>query len=135
MHQTPIDMDLDRLNVDFHMQPTNDESWTKMILLYLVETAQYCFGDDKSPEKYDKLLSQVSAWADKKPCSFTPVYSCASKVGSMLPELWFLNDCVAAGLQYYHLIRILLTSHHPRIPRLGSAQKAATQWIDVSLEG
>ena len=131
MYQTPIELDLGRLNLDFRMKPDDDKSWTKIILFHLLETVQYCFGNDQNSEKYDALLRKVSVWAETRPASFDPVYTCPPKAGSMLPELWFLNASIAAGIQYYHLIRVLLTSHHPRIPRLGNALKTATQWIDV----
>ncbi|CAM1501234.1 Fc.00g103960.m01.CDS01 [Cosmosporella sp. VM-42] len=134
MSQAPMQLNMNTINIDNFIRPDEDEAWAKQMILYLVDTVQYCFGDAKDPTIYDRLLGQASAWAETKPNSFTPVYLHHPQDGSMLPEIWLLDDTIAAGLQFYHLVRILLTSHNPRIPRLGNAQKTATKWIDNQIK-
>lgn len=103
------------------------------MLVELLATVQYCFGDDKNTATYDRLLESSSTWMMTNPSSFTPVMIRRRQGGEVFPDIWLLNDCVAAGLQYFHLARILLVVHDPRVPRLCRAGQEASRWIDVSV--
>ena len=50
--------------------------------------------------------------------------------GEVFPELWYLNNCHIAGLQFLDLARILLTVYNPRLPRLGTGQRTAMRSVD-----
>lgn len=48
----------------------------------------------------------------------------------VFPELWYLNNCHIAGLQFLGLARILLTIYNPRLPRFGTGQRTAMRSVD-----
>ncbi|CAG9989343.1 unnamed protein product [Clonostachys byssicola] len=140
MNQRHVNVPVDRhalesLLQDHLCQTADDSTWCNRMLLHLFDTIQYCFGDAHSSSTYDQLFSYANTWMSSKPSSFTPVFSQDGPNGQMLPEIWFLDSCAAAGMQYYHLVRILLTAHNPRVPRIGSAKKAAIEWIDEQVRG
>uniref|UniRef100_A0A8H7K138 Zn(2)-C6 fungal-type domain-containing protein n=1 Tax=Bionectria ochroleuca TaxID=29856 RepID=A0A8H7K138_BIOOC len=140
MNQRHVNIPVDRhalesLPQDHLSQTADDSTWCNRMLLHLFDTIQYCFGDAHSSSTYDQLFSYANTWMSSKPSSFTPVFSQDGPNGQMLPEIWFLDSCAAAGMQYYHLVRILLTAHNPRVPRIGSAKKAAIEWIDEQVRG
>ncbi|KAJ4259547.1 hypothetical protein NW762_007476 [Fusarium torreyae] len=110
--------------------PTDDGTWTYRILLHLVDALKFCFGDEpktqeKSIEKHDHLLSYAEEWYAKKPHSFNVLFygedsqTQSDEKKSIAPEIWILSDAAATGLLNYHLLRILLLSFDPHIPRLG----------------
>ncbi|KAI8226503.1 hypothetical protein K4K54_003729 [Colletotrichum sp. SAR 10_86] len=41
--------------------------------------------------------------------------------GLFLPEEQYITDAAVTGLQHYHLSRMLLIAHNPKVPRLGTA--------------
>ncbi|CAH0046795.1 unnamed protein product [Clonostachys solani] len=140
MNQRHVDVPVDRhalesLLQDHLLQTADDGTWCNRMLLHLFDTIQYCFGDAHSSSTYDQLFSYANTWMSSKPSSFTPVFSQDGPDGQILPEIWFLHSCAAAGMQYYHLVRILLTAHNPRVPRIGPAKKAAIEWIDEQVRG
>lgn len=116
---------------------------------------QYCFGsDDDNPNqdqqfqfapsvgvlhpvqtiemkiaRYDELVKFEALWEELGPPSFKPIYAQEAdrSRGGIFPELWYLNDCHVAGLQFLELARILLTVFNPKLPRLGPYQRT-TMW-------
>ncbi|VUC32488.1 unnamed protein product [Clonostachys rosea] len=140
MNQRHVNVPIDRhalesLVQDPLLQTADDRTWCNRILLHLFDTIQYCFGDAHSSSTYDQLSSYATTWMSSKPTSFTPVFSQDGPNGQLLPEIWFLDSYAAAAMQYYHLVRILLTAHNPRVPRIGLAKKAAIEWIDEQVRG
>lgn len=119
----PIDRCLD--------SPADDGTWTYRIMIHLVDALKFCLGDEpitleKSIRRHSQLLSYAEEWYAKKPRSFNALfYGENSQAQSnnnkrfIAPEIWILNDAAATGLLNYHLLRILLLSFDPHIPRLG----------------
>lgn len=114
------------------MQSDYDRSWANQILLLLAEIIEYCFGNNRDDSRYDALLDELTEWTRSKPDSFTPIFVSQPSNGQLYPEIWVYNESVAVGLQHYHLARILLLSHNPTIPKIGSAKTIAKKKIDVS---
>lgn len=125
-------VDLDERACESALQDDGNDAWCNRILAYLFWTVQYCFGESRNSSRYDELLTSASHWMETKPASFTPVYAREALGEAMFPEIWCLNNCTAAGLQYYHLARILLVAHNPRVPQLGLAKNTAAARVEVS---
>jgi len=111
----PIDRCLDN--------PADDGTWTYRIMIHLVDALKFCLGDEpmtleKSIRRHSQLLSYAEEW-------YALFYGENSQAQSnnkkrcIAPEIWILNDAAATGLLNYHLLRILLLSFDPHIPRLG----------------
>ncbi|KAK7432223.1 hypothetical protein QQZ08_001168 [Neonectria magnoliae] len=114
LNQIPLSMDVAHSRFDHLTQSGDDRARANKMLVDLLATVQYCFGNDKSTATYDRLLESSSNWMMTNPSSFTPVMIRRRQAGEVFPEIWLLNDCVAAGLQYFHLARILLVVYDPR---------------------
>ncbi|KAJ3501422.1 hypothetical protein NM208_g16938 [Fusarium decemcellulare] len=134
MHQAPVDLDMYRSSLETLTQTADDFSRSNKMLLLLLEVVRFCFGEGKDTTTYDGLLESTASWMGSTPASFTPVMTRRRKTGACFPEIWLLNDCVAAGIQYYHLSRILLIVHDPRVPRLCRARREASIWIDAQVK-
>lgn len=67
---------------------------------------------------------------NSKPRSFTPVFYRDPEGTEIFPEIWYVADEHATGIQHYHLARILLSSHNPSIPRLGPRRASALKAMD-----
>ncbi|KPM44085.1 hypothetical protein AK830_g2400 [Neonectria ditissima] len=131
LNQIPLNIDVTHSRFDLLTQNGDDRARANRMLVDLLATVQYCFGDDKSTATYDRLLDSSSHWMMTNPSSFTPVMIRRRQAGEVFPDIWLLNDCVAAGLQYFHLARILLVVYDPRVPRLRRAGQEASRWIDA----
>ncbi|KAH7143570.1 hypothetical protein EDB81DRAFT_652709 [Dactylonectria macrodidyma] len=134
LHQIPLTMDVSRPQLEHLTQGRDDRARANQMLVELLATVQYCFGDDKNTATYDRLLESSSTWMTTNPSSFTPVMTRRRQKNDVFPDIWLLNDCVAAGLQYFHLARILLVVHDPRVPRLGRAGQEAARLIDAQTQ-
>ncbi|KAK3623883.1 hypothetical protein LTR56_021339 [Elasticomyces elasticus] len=127
---------LEHSNLDRSFDAATDDVWACRIVVLLADVIRHCFGDsDQSQTTYAYLTDMVARWHDSKPPSFTPVFQRPANLedGQIFPELWFVGDEVLVGLQHYHLARILLASHNPRIPRLGLGRAAALKAMDEEI--
>ncbi|KAJ4160217.1 hypothetical protein NW754_003341 [Fusarium falciforme] len=102
--------------------PTDDGTWTNRILLHLVDTLKFCFGDepmrpDQAMEKHSDLLKYAEEWYAKKSPSFNALFLDENTERRIAPDIWILSDAAATGLLNYHLLRILLLSFDPHTPR------------------
>ncbi|KAI9897384.1 hypothetical protein N3K66_007240 [Trichothecium roseum] len=133
---TDIKALLDNLLLAHSRRPTTDETWANRAFANLLSCAHFCVGDAKSSAAYDQLARDLAAWADSRPSCFAPVYhqQAGGKGAGPFPQVWFLNDAVAAASQYHHLARTLLVAYNPRVPRLGPAKKAAARWTDQQIQ-
>lgn len=107
--------------------PTDDGTWTNRILLHLVDTLKFCFGDepmspDQAMEKHSDLLKYAEEWYAKKPPSFNALFLDENTDRRIAPDIWILSDAAATGLLNYHLLRILLLSFDPHTPRVGPSR-------------
>ena len=111
--------------------PVDDKEWANVMLLHLADIARYCFSDNKYIDHYSALLADLTTWSKSKPDSFDPFYTCNHPDERVLPDVWVYNESVAAGLQYYHLGRMLLVSHDPRLPKIGPTRNKAIKRMEV----
>jgi hypothetical protein len=129
--QTPFTSKSDHLYADKKFVPVDDKDWANLMLLHLADIIRYCFSESKDTDNYTELLKDLTTWSNSKPDSFDPIYTCGHPEGRVLPEIWVYNESVAAGLQYYHLGRMLLICHDPRLPKIGPAKKKEMKRIEV----
>lgn len=87
---------------------------------------------DKRIVRYDELVAFETLWAEMGSPSFKPIYAREPDRarGEVFPELWYVNNCHVAGLQFLELARILLTVYNPKLPRLGPGQRTAMRTVD-----
>ncbi|RTE83474.1 hypothetical protein BHE90_001990 [Fusarium euwallaceae] len=133
-HQTSSIPTLHSSHLNKSLQSDDDRAWANQILLLLAEIIEYCFGNNRDDSRYDALLDDLTTWTHSKPDSFTPIYISQPSNGQLYPEIWVYNESVAAGLQHYHLARILLLSHNPTLPKIGSAKTIAKKKIDREIK-
>ncbi|EWG38259.1 hypothetical protein FVEG_14854 [Fusarium verticillioides 7600] len=112
----------------------DDKDWANLMLLQLTDIIRYCFSDNTDIEHYKALLKDITIWSETKPDSFDPIYTCNDAEKQVLPEIWLYSEPVAAGLQYYHLSRMLLMSHDPRLPKIGLARGRKMKQIEVEMK-
>ncbi|KAJ5533327.1 hypothetical protein N7494_009879 [Penicillium frequentans] len=125
------------------------------LVIHCADVLQYCYGSEEdSPRdrqqssmgilqtgtdmrlaRYEELVAFETLWAELGPPSFKPIYSREPdrSCGEVFPELWYLNNCHVAGLQFLELARILLTVYNPKLPRLGPGQRTAMRSVDQEL--
>lgn len=132
IQQRPVNIKISHPCFSQDTQGNDDRSWANRMLLHLLDAIQYCFGEERSPAAYDRLVSYLATWAESKPASFRPLFIRKGLHGKVFPEIWLLNSAVVAGLQWYHLVRILLLANNPRLPQLGAAKRSAKRSRDVS---
>ncbi|PCD32474.1 hypothetical protein AU210_008723 [Fusarium oxysporum f. sp. radicis-cucumerinum] len=134
VNQAPFPSYLDSLCADKRGAPVDDKDWANLMLLHLTEIIRYCFSDNKDTEYYAALLKDTTIWSETKPDSFDPIYTCNHPEKQVLPDIWLYSEPVAAGLQYYHLSRMLLMSHDPRLPKIGLARNRTMKQIEVEMK-
>ncbi|CAJ0547154.1 Ff.00g017810.m01.CDS01 [Fusarium sp. VM40] len=132
--QTPFTPTSDHLYADKRFVPVDDKDWANLMLLHLADIIRYCFSESKDTDNYIALLKDLTTWSNSKPDSFDPIYTCSHPEGRALPDVWVYNESVAAGLQYYHLGRMLLISHDPRLPKIGPAKKKEMKRIEHEMK-
>ncbi|KAJ5183152.1 hypothetical protein N7492_000768 [Penicillium capsulatum] len=138
-------------------EPADDYVWADRLVIHCANVLQYCFGSDESPSqdryqstspspgilhpvpatdlriaRYEELVAFETLWVELGPPSFNPIYAREPDRAraEVFPELWYLNNCHVAGLQFLELARILLTVYNPKLPRLGPGQRTAMQSVD-----
>ncbi|RSL77757.1 hypothetical protein CEP51_008785 [Fusarium floridanum] len=120
--------------------PTDDGTWTNRILLHLVDTLKFCFGDDpmspdQAMEKHNELVKYAEEWYTKKPPSFNALFLDENTERQLAPDIWILSDAAATGLLNYHLLRILLLSFDPHTPRVGPSRARFLKQQDRDIKG
>ncbi|KAJ5908077.1 hypothetical protein N7495_000759 [Penicillium taxi] len=140
--------------------PADDYVWADRLVIHCADVLQYCFGSEEenvphaqyhntssagilhlAPATdvriacYDELVAFETHWTELDLPGFKPIYTRESdrQRGEVFPELWYLNNCHVAGLQFLELARILLTVYNPRLPRLGLGQRTAMRSVDLQV--
>lgn len=104
------------------------------MVVLCADVIRYCFSEEPQTIAMFKYLEdQVRTWHSSKPATFTPVFYRDPEDDQIFPEIWFVGDEYATGIQHYHLSRILLSSHNPSIPRLGPGRAAALHTMDEEI--
>ena len=138
VNQRSIIPALEHCSIDRSLEAAPDDVWACRMIVLCVDVIRFCFGEgDQSHALYNYLCESVAQWHQCKPGSFTPIYARDADLdtGPAFPELWFVGDEILTGLHHYHLARILLSAHDPRMPRLGPRRAAALSEMDESIRG
>lgn len=130
-------------------EPTDDHVWADRLVIHCADVLQYCFGSDVESthvataditsaqhiSRYEELFAFDKSWEEFRPRSFLPIYAREANrsQGEAFPEIWYLNHCHVAGIQYLELARILLVIHDPKVPRMGPSHRAAMHSVDQTL--
>lgn len=131
VNQRSIMPSLEHCNIDRSFRAAPDHIWSCRMVVTCADVIRYCFGDaDPSTVTYNFLNDSVSQWYDSKPPSFTPIYYKEADQDNIFPDIWYLSDEIIVGWQHYHITKILLTSHNPKLPRLGPSRAAALRAMD-----
>ncbi|KAJ5626064.1 hypothetical protein N7510_002373 [Penicillium lagena] len=139
-------------------EPADDYVWADRLVIHCAHVLQYCFGsEEENPSsdrqlwsidglhsltatdlriaRYDELVAFEAHWAELGPPSFKPIYAREPdrSRGEVFPELWYLNNCHVAGLQFLELARILLAVYNPKLARLGPHQRTGMRSVDLKV--
>ncbi|KAK3049845.1 hypothetical protein LTS18_012682 [Coniosporium uncinatum] len=134
---------LEHCAIERSLEPGDDCTWANRIIVHCAHVIKYCFGDaSKTTSLYDGLVEYCERWMTFKPPSFDPMFlrepTNADGDGGgkdkIFPEIWLLNDAVVTALQHYHLARILLSAHNPKVPRLGPSSRPALKIVDEDIK-
>jgi len=134
---------LEHCAVERSLEPGDDCAWANRIIVHCAHVIKYCFGDaSKTTLLYDSLVEYCERWMAFKPPSFDPMFlrEPTSSDGDgggkdkIFPEIWLLNDAVVTALQHYHLAKILLSAHNPKLPRLGPSSRPALKIVDEDIK-
>ncbi|KAK4506883.1 hypothetical protein PRZ48_000616 [Zasmidium cellare] len=138
VNQRPVLPALEHCNVDRSFEAAEDHIWACRMVVLCADVLRYCFSESQESQAQSLatcryLVEQVQQWYDSKPASFTPVFHREPTESEVFPEIWYVSDSHATGIQHYHLSLILLTSHNPSIPRLGPGRTAALKTMDAEI--
>lgn len=126
---------IEHCNVERTLDLADDCTWANRIIFHVSHVLNYCFGDgDQSVATYNQLVDYCDNWMSYKPSSFLPIYYREPEEGEVFPEIWLLGDAVACAHLHWHLAKILLTAHNPKIPRLGPGQRVAVKNMDDEIK-
>lgn len=136
VNQRPIAIPLDDFNINRSCEPAPDHVWSCRMVALCAEVLHCCFADDetKISDVHDRLSKSVQDWYDCKSQSFTPIYFREADEENVFPEIWVLSDEVLIGWQHYHIARLLLLAHDPKVPRLGPRRAGALRAIDEEIK-
>lgn len=158
--QRPFRLPLGPCEAYRSFEPADDYVWADRLVIHCADVLQYCFGseeDENSQDqhqasnrgmlhplpatdmriaRYDELVLFEALWTELGPPSFKPIYTHEPdrSRGEVFPELWYLNNCHVAGLQFFELARILLVVYNPKLPRLGPSQRTAMRSVDRKVQ-
>lgn len=135
VHNRTVDSSFFVGNLSPLLEPVDDDcNYANRIIFHCLTCLRYCYGDEeRSISKWENLNDCLeSLWSDKPQC-FEPLWSNWAN-GAFFPELWYLNDAVTTGIQHYHLARVLLSAHSPKIPRLGPRQTITLRALEEDIK-
>ncbi|KAL9616754.1 MAG: hypothetical protein Q9160_008411 [Pyrenula sp. 1 TL-2023] len=131
----PIMPQLEYCNIDRSFGPADECTWANRIIVHCADVLGYCFGEGpQSVAVYEDLLEYCNGWERSRPVSLIPLYTKPVENGAVFPEIWHLSDAAVTGCQHFHLAKILLAAHNPKMPRLGPKQRAALRATDEIIQ-
>ncbi|OHW98309.1 hypothetical protein CSPAE12_03091 [Colletotrichum incanum] len=97
-----------------------DCSYANRVIAICAMCLSHCYGQERHHGRsYAQLKDDLDVWWKEKPWHFEAMW--ANPNPGFLPEEQYITDAAVTGLQHYHLSRMLLIAHNPKIPRLGTA--------------
>ena len=134
VNQRSIIPELSYATIDRSLDAAPDHIWACRMVILCADVMRYCFGEEDQPAStYNWLASSVARWSECKPASWTPVYYRVPGEDEVFPEIWYVGDDIIVGMDHYHIARILLCAHNPKMPRLGPNRTAAIQAADEEI--
>ncbi|KAK1516864.1 uncharacterized protein CCOS01_12413 [Colletotrichum costaricense] len=73
MRNEKLDLEIEHVDFDRSLRPADDDIWAWRMCLHTVDVLNYCYGENKSRETYDQLVSYAAKWMRSVPESFMPV--------------------------------------------------------------
>ena len=135
VNQRSIIPALEHCNIDRSFEAAADHVWACRMVVLCADVLRYCFGDgDHSTATYISLAESMAQWYNCKPSSFMPVYYKEAEENNVFPDIWIVGDEILIGWQHYHIARILLSAHNPKMPRLGPSRAAALRTMDEEIK-
>lgn len=134
MNQGPLKLDLDN-DLFLAIKCSSEFSWARRMTVHLATVVQFCFGGDTNLKTYQQLVEFTQLWLDSGQVSLmSPLFDQPQRGDSIFPEIHVVGlDDAVVELQYYHLIKLLLSAHNPTLPRLGKKMRDTARAIDVSV--
>lgn len=149
--QRAVKIDIDHHHIDRSIEPASDFAWANRAIVHCADVLNFCFGPTGTPfSRWTDLKNNGQQWHDSKPSSFRPFFHREPDRtrGEAFPEIWHSHPCHSPsylslniqvttdlspviGVQHYKLAAILLASHNPAVPRIGSQRHIAEHAMKV----
>ena len=125
--QRPVNLDLSHCPVDKDFGQAEDHVWVHRALWICGLVVQWAFGEELTVSLWRELNDKVADWEDRRPSSFSPIYqrSRDPTAGRWFPDICYATDDHVCGVQFLVLAKLLLITHDPTLPRIGSKVKTA----------
>ena len=134
VNQRSIIPELSYCNIDRTLDAAPDHVWACRMVVLCADVIRYCFGEgDHSTSTYNWLATSLAQWYECKPASFTPLYYAEPMDGKVFPEVWYFADDIIVGTNHYHIAKILMCAHNPKVPRLGPNRAAMIKVTDEEI--
>ena len=136
LHQRSVITDLGNCQFDPETQSGDDGTWFHQTLYISAQVSNWAFGEDVSYARWCELSHMVGVWERRRPSTFDPVYFCERDTTSarFFPEIGYVTDEHVAASHFIILAKLLLTTHDPKLPRLGPQRRtAAAKMQDTAL--
>ena len=137
LYQRSVKTDLSDWSFDPEIDTGDDDVFFHHSLYLAAQTTKWAFGDETSRARGHELSNAVETWEHKRPANFNPIYyrSRDPEQGIYFPSIAFVTDEHVTAFHFIHLSKLLLTTHDPRIPRVGphrkSAEHAARNYVRI----
>ncbi|KAK5938603.1 hypothetical protein PMZ80_008793 [Knufia obscura] len=138
LKQQPVSFPLSRCEAFRQLHPATDAIWTNRLITLCADVLEFCYGSDSVDAKIAPAYTDQHQWRALRsreeglcallPATFEPTYCSEPNLalGSVFPEIWYLEPCHVIGTTYVELARMLLEVFNPTRPKLGHGFLVAT---------
>ena len=137
-HQRSVRTDFSPHDIDSFIEDTSssEDMWYHRILHIAAHVSKWAFSDELTHLRWRELRQMISDWEHDRPASFSPIFNRERdpQARRYFPEVCYTTHEALMASHYVDLSKLLLTTHDPTIPRIGSAVKtAATAMQETAL--
>jgi hypothetical protein len=131
IHARPVHSDFDLDTFDWINSPdVTGCNVANRVIICCAACLQYCYGSrERTVAAWEELQEYLQQWWDERPWYYLPIYDSrvdeAEQPPTALPDEQYCNSAVVTGVQHYHLAKMLLAAHSPKMPRLGPGRRKA----------
>lgn len=130
IHARPVHADFELNNIDWLSTPdVTGCNVANRIIIHCAACLRYCYGSQEGTvADWDELQGHLQQWWDERPWYYSPLYIGRTDNGDLscsLSDERYCNSAVVTGVQHYHLAKMLLAAHNPKVPRLGPSRRMA----------